>query len=59
MHTSYPKGTTIWIKMKSGEIIVGKFFDHKSGKVLIENGPIVNLKEVRSMSARKIKADII
>jgi len=55
MHTSYPKGTTIWIKYKTGETITGKFMDHKSGKVLLEDGTIINLKEVRSMSARNLK----
>ena len=55
MHTSYPKGTTIWIKYKTGEVITGKFMDHKSGKVLLEDGVIVNLKDVKSMSARNLK----
>ncbi|MCL5795221.1 MAG: hypothetical protein M1338_02595 [Patescibacteria group bacterium] len=55
MHTSYSKGTTIWIKYKNGTVLTGKFFDHKSGKVLLEDGTIVNLKSVRSMSIRKLK----
>jgi hypothetical protein len=55
MHTSYPKGTTIWIKYKTGQEVIGKFADHKSGKVLLEDGTIINLKNVRSMSIRKLK----
>lgn len=54
MHTSYNKGTTIRIKLKNGRIIIGKFFDHKSGKVLLEDGTIINLKNVSSMSIRKL-----
>lgn len=55
MHTSYPKGTTIWIKYKNGQELTGKFVDHKSGKVLLENGMIVVLKDVRAMSIRKLE----
>jgi nitrogen fixation protein len=55
MHTSFPKGTTIWIKMKTGEEITGKFSDHKSGKVLLENGAKIQIKDVRAMSIRKLK----
>lgn len=54
MHTSYSKGTTIWIKMRDGRVITGKFSDHKSGKVLLEDGTIILLKEVRAMSIRKL-----
>ena len=54
MHTSYSKGTTIWIKMRDGRVITGKFADHKSGKVLLEDGTVVLLKEVRAMSIRKL-----
>lgn len=54
MHTSYPKGTTIWIKMRDGGVITGKFADHKSGKVLLEDGTIVLLKNVRALSIRKL-----
>lgn len=43
--------------MKDGQIIIGKFLDHKSGKVLLENGPVIILKDVRSMSARKLKPE--
>jgi len=54
MHTSYSKGTTIWIKMKDNRIITGKFADHKSGKVLLEDGTVIHLKDVRAMSIRKL-----
>lgn len=54
MHTSYSKGTTIWIKFKTGEITTGKFSDHKSGKVLLDDGRIILLKDVSAMSIRKL-----
>lgn len=56
MHTSYSKGTTIWIKMKDGEELTGKFADHKSGKVLLEDGTVILLKNVRAMSIRKLSS---
>lgn len=55
MHTSYPKGTPIWIKLKNGQTLTGKFADHKSGKVILENKSIIVLKNVRAMSIRKLK----
>jgi len=55
MHTSYRKGTPVWIKLKTGEVLTGKFSDHKSGKVLLEDGLVVNIKDVRAMSIRKLK----
>lgn len=54
MHTSFPKGTTIWIKYKNGSEITGKFADHKSGKVILEDGRVINIKEVRTMTIRKL-----
>jgi len=56
MHTSYSKGTTVWIKFKNGQELVGKFADHKSGKVLLEDGTVINLKDVRAMSIRKLES---
>lgn len=56
MHTSFPKGTTIFIIYKNGETTTGKFSDHKSGKVLLEDGRSVDLKEVRAMSPRRLEA---
>lgn len=57
MHSSFPKGTTIRIVYRNGLIIIGKFMDHKSGKVLLEDGRIVKLKEVRAISQRRLKTD--
>lgn len=54
MHTSFPKGTTIWIKFKDGTEITGKFADHKSGKVILEDGRVINIKKVRTMTIRKL-----
>lgn len=55
MHTSFPKGTPLRIKLKTGQLLTGKFFDHKSGKVILEGGQNINLSEVKSMSIRKLK----
>jgi len=55
MHTSYPKGTTIWIKYKTGETTVGKFADHKSGKILLEDGRIIMIRDLSAVSIRKLK----
>ena len=54
MHTSYPKGTPLHIIMKDGRIVTGRFSDHKSGRVLLENGEAINIAEVRAMSIRKL-----
>lgn len=58
MHTSFPKGTPLFIKKKDGTIIYGKFSDHKSGKVLLEDGKLIDLKDVRAMSIRKLESKI-
>jgi len=56
MHTSYSKGTPLHIILKDGSTIEGKFSDHKSGKVLLEDGRGIKLDQVRSMSIRKLEA---
>lgn len=57
MHSSFPKGTTIFIIMKDGRTTTGKFADHKSGKVFLEDGRVIELKDVRAMSPRRLEAD--
>lgn len=57
MHTSFPKGTTIFIIFKDGTNTTGKFCDHKSGKVMLEDGRAIDLKSVRAMSPRKLAAE--
>lgn len=59
MHTNYPKGTPLFIMLKNGGIVVGKFSDHKSGKVLLEDGQIIYLNDVRSMSIRKLESGVV
>jgi len=59
MHTSFAKGTPLFIKMRDGEILTGKFKDHKSGKVLLEDGRIIDIGDIRAMSIRKLEAKII
>jgi len=56
MHTSFPKGTTIHIIFKDGSTTTGKFADHKSGKVLLEDGRVIELEKVRAMSPRRLKS---
>lgn len=58
MHTSFPKGTTIWIKFKDGHIQTGKFLDHKSGKVMLEGNITINLRDVSAMSIRKLEGKV-
>ena len=57
MHSSFPKGTTIFIIFRDGETTTGKFADHKSGKVLLEDGRAIDLKKVRAMSPRKLETE--
>lgn len=57
MHSSFPKGTTIHIIFKDGSTTEGKFADHKSGKVLLEDGRTIELDKVRAMSPRRLKAE--
>ncbi|HLC43818.1 MAG TPA: hypothetical protein VJK08_01670 [Patescibacteria group bacterium] len=57
MHSSFPKGTTIHIIFKDGSTTTGKFADHKSGKVLLEDGRVIELEKVRAMSPRRLKGD--
>jgi hypothetical protein len=59
MHTSFPKGTPLFIKTKNNTIIYGKFSDHKSGKVILEDGSELALSEVRSMSIRKLETSTL
>jgi hypothetical protein len=42
--------------MKTGEIVEGKFADHKSGKVILESGLQIPLDKVSAMSIRKLRA---
>ncbi len=53
MHTSFPKGTPLHIIMKNGDIITGKFKDHKSGRVILDDGKVLELDKVRAMSIRR------
>lgn len=57
MHTSFPKGTTLFIIFKDGTTTTGKFSDRKSGKVLLEDGRELNIRDVRAMSPRKLETE--
>ena len=55
MHTSFAKGTPLYIKKKDGTIITDKFCDHKSGKVILESGKSVNISDLSCISIRKLE----
>jgi len=55
MHSSFKKGTTIFIIYRDGTTATGKFADHKSGKVLLEDGRSIDLRDVRAMSPRRLE----
>ncbi|MFA7253201.1 MAG: hypothetical protein WC107_01455 [Patescibacteria group bacterium] len=55
MHTNFHKGTPIFIIFKDDSTTCGKFSDHKSGKVLLEDGRSIELSKVRTMTIRKLK----
>jgi len=58
MHTHFDQGTPLYIKLKDGTIIEGKFKDHKSGCVILADGQRIDLKKVQSMSIRKLKTEV-
>ncbi|HOX40783.1 MAG TPA: hypothetical protein PK263_01150 [bacterium] len=57
MHTHYKRGTPLYIILKNGGIIEGKFHDHGSGHIVLEGGQKVEISEIRSVSIRRLKAD--
>lgn len=58
MHTHYKQGTPLRLVMRSGEIVEGKFKDHKSGAILLEDGQKIALDKIRAVSIRKLKAEV-
>ena len=58
MHTLFDLGTPLLIKLKDGQTIEGRFKDHKSGCVILYDGQKIDLKNVRSMSIRKLKTEV-
>jgi len=57
MHTSFPKGTPLYIKFKNGETTNGKFKDKKSGKIILEDGRIIEISDLALVTIRKLKAE--
>lgn len=58
MHTHFDKGTPLFIKLKNGQTIEGKFKDHKSGCVILYDGQKVDIKSVQMMLIRKLKTEV-
>ncbi|MFA6963386.1 MAG: hypothetical protein WC227_01575 [Patescibacteria group bacterium] len=58
MHTSFPKGTPLYFKFKDGETSTGKFKDKKSGKILLEDGRILNIEDLSLITIRKLKTEV-
>ena len=58
MHTSFPKGTPLYFKLKNGETSTGKFKDKKSGKILLEDSRILNIEDLSLITIRKLKAEV-
>ena len=54
MHTSYSKGTPLFIRLKSEIDLQGKFFDHKSGTVILEGGKRIKISQIEFISIRKL-----
>lgn len=59
MHTHYHKGTPLYIILRNGETLEGKFQDHKSGCIILEGGKKVLLSNIRSMSPRKLDSSTL
>ncbi len=51
-HTSFKQGTKIRIILRDGKMIVTKFLDKKSGKMITTDGEI-NIADIRSCSFYK------
>lgn len=55
IHTSFRKGTPVFYILKDGTQGEGKFKDKKNGKVLLDSGIIIRIKDLRAMTIRKLK----
>jgi hypothetical protein len=53
-HTSTYKGKTVFIRLKIGEIIAGRFLDKKGHFVILDNAKIP-IALIKSFSIRKLK----
>lgn len=53
-HTSCRKGTTVWIKLRDGTVIVDKFVE-RTGKFVITENHKLKSKVIRAFSIRKHK----
>jgi len=55
IHTSFRKGTPVFYILKDGTRGEGKFKDKKTGKVHLDNGITIRVKDIRAMTIRKLK----
>lgn len=54
VHTSYQKGTTLFLIFKDGRTAVDKFVDHKSGVVILQKLGRVKIADVRYMGVNRL-----
>lgn len=51
-HTHYTKGKTVWVKLRNGEEVIGKFMERKGRYVVLDNAKI-QMQAISAMSYRK------
>lgn len=54
MHTRYPKGKTVWLRLKDGSEHIGKFEARTSRHIVLDCGKFEK-RHVKAMSQRKHK----
>lgn len=52
-HTAFPKGTTIRIKLRTGEVFIDKFEDAKGGVMILRERGRLNKREIAVCSIYK------
>lgn len=52
-HTHYTKGKTVWIKLRNGTEVVGKFQERRGRFVVLDSGK-VDTRNIRAMNRRRL-----
>jgi small nuclear ribonucleoprotein (snRNP)-like protein len=52
-HTHYAKGKTVWIKLRDGSTLTGKFVERKGKFVVLDNAKVLT-NQIRAMTFRKL-----